>query len=240
MQAAVVLVITDMVTGVTGNPAANHEEPQMSDRSRKTENRRRIAAALAESLAEKGLRRTQINDIVARAKISKRTFYECFPDKESAFVDLIREWNMQLQAAIERSMDPQADWDVQIEQAIDTYIDALSAGKGVAMTVSREVSTLGERGAALQRESIDMFAALMVRISERPESRALGVEPVSMAAAVMLIGGIGELLSRQMQDDGDMAAAAETAKTVIKRVVAPPAGAPTGGRARSGAQKKSK
>ncbi|MFT4048703.1 MAG: TetR/AcrR family transcriptional regulator [Solirubrobacterales bacterium] len=193
----------------------------MATKPRQPENRRRIAIALAESLSEKGLRSTQVNDIVKRARISKRTFYECFPDKESAFVDLIREWNMQLQASVERSMDPRADWDVQIEQAIDTYIEALAAGKGVATTVSRELYSLGERGAALQREGIDMFAALMVRISQRPESARLGVEAVSMEAAVMLIGGVREIISRAIQDGDDLTASGETVKSVIKAVVMP-------------------
>ncbi len=193
----------------------------MNPKPTNVENRRRIAAALAASLTEKGLRGTHVNDVVKRARISKRTFYECFPDKESAFVDLIREWNMQLQAAVERAMDPHADWEIQIDQAIDTYIAALVAGDGVAITVSRELDSLGDRGAALQREGIDMFAHLMVRISERPESRALGVEPVSLDSAVLLMGGIRELIGRCVQDGTDLAPAADTAKKVIKAVVRP-------------------
>lgn len=187
-----------------------------------SENRRRIAIALAQSLAEKGLRATQVNDIVGRAKISKRTFYECFPDKESAFIDLIREWNTQLQVAVERAIDPRAGWEEQVDSAIDTYIGALSADNGVATTVSRELASLGDRGAALQREGIDMFAALMVRLSERPESAALGVKPVTLDAAVLLIGGIRELVARELQDGEDLSAAATTAKAIVKSVVMPP------------------
>lgn len=193
----------------------------ITENSTQLTNRKRIAAALAESIAEKGLGGTQVNDIVKRARISKRTFYECFPDKESALVDLIREWNLQLQTAVERSMDPQANWDVQIDQAIDTYIAALSDGTGLVATITREVSLLGERGAELQREGVDMFAALMVRVSERPESRALGVEPVSLDAAVLLISGLRDLSSRRVKDGRDLASVAETAKAVIKSVVMP-------------------
>lgn len=196
----------------------------MTTQPNQLENRRRIAAALAESLEEKGLRATQVNDIVKRAKISKRTFYECFPDKESAFVDLIREWNIQLQVAIEHATDPQATWEQQVDQAIDTYVEILKAGGGVAATVSRELAMLGERGVALNRESVDRFAALMVRISERPESRALGVQPVDRELAVMLIAGLIELVSRKMQDGGDIERAAETAKQVFKREISPPTG----------------
>jgi AcrR family transcriptional regulator len=195
----------------------------ISTKARKVnaDNRRRLLDGLAESLREKGLQGTQIGDIVRHARTSKRTFYECFPDKESAFVELIREWSVGILANVEIAIDAQAPWAEQVDQAIDTYVGALTDDPMVTMTVSRDLPTLGARGAALQREGIDRFAALMVRITRRPEAKSEGIKPVSDTAAVMLIGGIAELLARASQDGTPLSDVAETAKTVIKAAIGP-------------------
>jgi len=187
----------------------------------KLENRRRLLEGLAASLREKGLQRTQIGDVVRHARTSKRTFYECFPDKESAFVELIREWNVGIHAAVEIAIDAQASWGEQVDQAIDTYVAALVEDPAVAAIVSRDLPTLGARGAALQREGIDRFASLMVRISRRPEARARGIDPVSQSAAVMLVGGIAELIARASQDGTPLSEVADTAKAVVKAAIQP-------------------
>jgi AcrR family transcriptional regulator len=187
--------------------------------SAKIESRHRILEGLAASLREKGLQGTQIGDIVRHARTSKRTFYECFPDKESAFVELIREWSVGILAAVEMAIDSQAPWEDQVDQAIDTYISALTDDAVVMATVSRDLPSLGARGAALQREGVDRFAQLMVRISRRPEAKSMGIEPVSELAAVMLVGGIAELLARAAQDGTPLADVAETAKSVIKAAI---------------------
>jgi AcrR family transcriptional regulator len=186
-----------------------------------TENRYRLLEGLAASLREKGLQGTQITDIVRHARTSKRTFYECFPDKESAFVELIREWSVGILAAVELAIDATAPWGEQVDQAIDTYIGALSEDPAGSATVSRDLPSLGTRGAALQREGVDRFAGLMVRISRRPEARSAGIDPVSHDAAVMLVGGIAELLARASQDGTPLQNVADTAKAVIKAAIHP-------------------
>src|SRR5690242_1849941 len=53
------------------------------------EQRQRLLDGLAEAIREKGFGETQIADIVRFAKASRRTFYNHFPDKESAYVELL-------------------------------------------------------------------------------------------------------------------------------------------------------
>jgi len=183
--------------------------------------RERLLAGLAESISEKGLQHTQIGDIVKRARASRRTFYECFPDKESCFIELIRAASQTLVAEIEAAVDPAAPWETQVDQAIDAYLGALAGNPALTATVSRELPTLGARGAALQQEGVDRFARLIVTLASRPEMREAGIEPVDLDTAVMLTGGISELVARADPHDEDLSKVAETAKPVIKAVLAP-------------------
>ena len=173
-------------------------------------------------MREKGLQHTQIADVVRHARTSRRTFYECFADKESAFVELIREWSIALRGLVEAAVDPQASWEAQIDAALDAYFTALSGDPALVATVSRELPTLGERGAALQHEGIERFAQLVVQLTRGPAMRSTGVRAVTLEEAAMLMGGVAELVARAVHDDRPLSEAAGTAKVVIKAVVGPP------------------
>lgn len=186
------------------------------------DNRGRLLEGLAQSLREKGLRGTQITDIVRHARTSRRTFYECFPDKESAFVELFREASVAIHGLVQGAVDPGAPWEAQIEGAIDAYFAALGSDPALAATVSRELPTLGDRGAALQHEGVDRFADLVVRLTRGPAMHNAGVRPVTSEEAVMLIGGVAELVARATAGDLSLAQAAATAKAVVKAAIGPP------------------
>jgi AcrR family transcriptional regulator len=187
----------------------------------KADNRSRLLEGLAQSLREKGLQRTQISDVVRRARTSRRTFYECFPDKESAFVELIDELRTALHARVQEAVDPQAPWDEQIDRAIDAYFAALADDSALATTVSRELPALGERGAALHHETVDRFAQLVVGMTGGPAMRRAGVRRVTRNEAVMLMGGVAELIARAMQGDLPLSRARTTVKAVIKAAIEP-------------------
>jgi AcrR family transcriptional regulator len=187
----------------------------------KIDHRSRLLEGLAQSLREQGLQRTQIGDIVRHARTSRRTFYECFPDKESAFVELIRESSIAILELVAAAVDPEAPWDAQVDRAIDVYLSALTEDPALTATVSRELPTLGERGVALQHEGIDRFAHLVVRITNGPGMRRDGVVPVTPDAAVMLIGGVAELIARATHQGTPLAEVGNTAKVIIKAVIQP-------------------
>jgi AcrR family transcriptional regulator len=184
--------------------------------------RGRLLEALAQSVREKGLQHTQIADVVRHAHTSRRTFYECFPDKESAFVELIRKWSIALRALVEAAVDTQAPWEEQIDGALDAYFAALSGDPALVATVSRELPTLGELGAALQHEGVERFAQLVVQLTRGPGMRRTGVRAVTLEEAAMLMGGIAELVARAIHDGRPLSEAASTAKSVIKAAIGPP------------------
>lgn len=193
----------------------------VSTEETKIDHRSRLLEGLAQSLREKGLQHTQIGDIVRHARTSRRTFYECFPDKESAFVELIRESNIAIRELVEAAVDPEARWDEQVDRAVDVFLASLTEDPALTATVSRELPTLGERGAALQHEGIGLFAELVVTITCGPGMRRDGVEPVTPDAAVMLMGGVAELIARATHEGTPLAEVGTTAKAVIKAVIQP-------------------
>ncbi len=185
------------------------------------QHRARLLEALAGSIRERGLRATQIADIVRLARTSRRTFYECFTDKESCFVELVREATTQLLATIAEAIDFDAPWDTQIDQAVDAYLHALEDDPAVTATISRELPALGLRGAAVQREGIERYAELMVTLARSARMRNAGVREPSLETAVMLVGGLNELVIHAVERGEPLSTVASVAKDVIKRVLGP-------------------
>lgn len=183
--------------------------------------RRRLLDGLAQSIREKGLQSTQITDIVRNARTSRRTFYECFEDKESCFEDLIDAWMRELLDTVQAAVDPEAPWREQVDAAVDTYLGAIADDPALAVTVTRELSTLGSRGVELQERDIDRYVKLIMEMTRGPAMRRAGVMPLELDAAVMLIGGVAELVDRATRDGRPPEAVGDTMKAVVKLVIQP-------------------
>jgi AcrR family transcriptional regulator len=79
--------------------------------------RARILGGLADSIAERGYAATTIADIVRHARVSKRTFYEQFADKEACFLDLYSQTSDELVALIAAAASGDAPWEQRLEAA---------------------------------------------------------------------------------------------------------------------------
>ena len=187
----------------------------------RADTRRRLLDGLAQSIREKGLRSTQIIDIVRNARVSNRTFYECFADKEACFTELIEEWMLAILEIVQAALDPEAPWDEQVDTTVEAYLAALAENPALTVTVTRELPALGTRGAALQENDIDRMATFLMEMTRGPGMRRAGVEPITLGTAVMLIGGIAEIVDRAAREGQPTESVGQTIKTVVKRVIGP-------------------
>ena len=187
----------------------------------KSDFRRRLLEGLAASLREKGLQRTQISDVVRHAHTSRRTFYECFPDKESCFVELLEEFSQAILAEVRAAVDPEATWDEQVDQAIDAYLGALDRDPVLLVTLSRELPTLGARGAELLHLGVERYAQLIVALTKAARPRSGKRATATLEEATMLAGGVSELIGRAAMRGDSVRSVAPTMKKVIKAVLDP-------------------
>jgi AcrR family transcriptional regulator len=98
--------------------------------------RRRIVDAMLESCAEKTYGGTTISDIVARAHISRTTFYKQFEDKRACFEAALDHCIEELQraaASAHSPADPPAD---AARKAATAVLDALAARPGLAQLLT--------------------------------------------------------------------------------------------------------
>jgi AcrR family transcriptional regulator len=182
--------------------------------------RRRLLDGLAASIREKGLVATQVSDIVRHARASRRTFYNEFADKEACFLALAEELSAGMFTVIAEAVGQASSWEDQVDRGVDAYLGMLSADPALAVTFAVELATLGATGQQLHRRGLERYADLIVAASD--PVRTAGLRPVSRHTAIMLIGGLNELVELALANGEPLEQLAPTAKATIKAVLSSP------------------
>jgi AcrR family transcriptional regulator len=185
--------------------------------------RRRLVAGMAAAAAEKGYAATTIADVVSRAKVSRRTFYEHFADKEACFVAAYEAASEILMGVVEQAAAAEDRWDERIAASMSAYLHVL--GTDPDLTRLFLVDILGAGAAALKarRRVHGRFAELVndLVVAHADESPVpLEWEPVFATA---IIGGIDELVRITVQDGhgSEIPALGRSASAFVRAVVVP-------------------
>jgi AcrR family transcriptional regulator len=180
--------------------------------------RQRLLDGLAASIAEDGYHATTVAGIVRRARTSRRTFYEHFADKEACFAALLTGANEEIVREISAAVDPREPWDSQIRQAVGAWIASAESEPALVLSWIRDLPSLGAAGRRLQRDMMESFIAMIQALTDTAELRSIGVRPVSRQRAIILLGGLRELIASTVEDGGrvsDITAAAVQASMAL-------------------------
>lgn len=80
-----------------------------------------ILAAAKTIFAQKGFRRTKVEDIADELKIGKGTIYRYFEDKKSLFLAVFKQGMSELRRAFKENVEPVTDPRLKFKTAIRTY-----------------------------------------------------------------------------------------------------------------------
>ncbi|MFZ0906955.1 MAG: helix-turn-helix domain-containing protein [Mycobacterium sp.] len=163
--------------------------------------RRRLLDGLATSIAERGYRATTVADIVRHARTSKRTFYGQFPSKEQCFLELLHVDVEKLAEEIRSAVDPNADWQTQIRQAVEAYVGHIGSKPAITLSWIRELPSLDAAAARpFQRRGMQLLTNLLIGLSGSPGFQQVGLPPLTRPLAVILVGGLRELTALAVED----------------------------------------
>jgi AcrR family transcriptional regulator len=195
--------VTTVSTAHTDRTTAGHGDP--------SPHRKRLLDALAESIAADGYRNTTVADIVRRARTSRRTFYEHFAGKEACFIALLTDANTATIRQITAAVDPAEPWEHQVRQAVEAWIGSAESSPAITLSWIRDLPSLGTAARQLQRDVMEDFITMLQTLWDTPEWHAIGVGPVSRQLAVILLGGLRELIATTVEDGGRISDITEVA-----------------------------
>lgn len=205
-----------MRTSVTARPGAG--APAAAEHA---EFRLRLLDGMAAAIAERGFRESTIADVVRHARTSRRTFYEHFASKQDCFIAVLREANAQMVRQIAAAVDPRARWDTQVRQAIEAWIACAQSQPALTLSWIREVPALGDESRQLQREALEAFIVLVETLTDTAELRAAGIRPPPRHFAIILLGGLRELIATTVEDGGSIGDITEVAVEATRAMLGP-------------------
>jgi AcrR family transcriptional regulator len=118
--------------------------------------------AMAEAMAENGYSATSVADVLARARVSRETFYQQFSSKQACFTATYEHAASLILVRLERqAAEPGAPVE-RFDRTIGVYLEALAAEPAFARLFMVEVYSAGDRVLELRAEIQRRFTELMI------------------------------------------------------------------------------
>lgn len=163
--------------------------------------RDRLMRGMGESLMEKGFTGTVVADIVKRARVSRRTFYEEFSDRGECFLAICDRATDVARVVINQAAAPGLSWEDQSKQAVDAYFAFMTLEPQLTRAMLFEVYALGDRGIAGHRETHDKFTQQLLELAARARETDDTIRDVSYASAAAVVGAIYQLIQMAIEEE---------------------------------------
>lgn len=157
--------------------------------------RERILAALAASVSSAGYVKATVEDIISRAGVSRKTFYQHFSNKEEAFLAAYDEAAERVASEIEQAYARSSDFVSSSRNALRSALNALAARPDAAMLGVVEVLAAGPK--ALERRN-----AILYRLTRLITEHTTDLPQTPMGShltAETVVGGILEVIYNRVQ-----------------------------------------
>jgi AcrR family transcriptional regulator len=162
----------------------------------------RLLEAMAACVAEQGYAATTVADVIARAGVSRKTFYEHFADKHACFLAAWESGFELLLGLVVQAVDEADGWEDQLRVGSRVYLEVLAAEPAFARSFLIEVLGAGEdalaRRAVLHARFADVIAAGYR--AAREQEPALGPLPAYIPQAAA--GAVWELTAEHVRTRG--------------------------------------
>ena len=176
--------------------------------------RERILVGAAAVVAERGLRGSTVQDILKASEISRRTFYQHFPNTEGVMCDLyilkMEDLVEQVMAAAAGQEDPRR----KMRAAMDAYIDFQQAGGRLLIRLQTEAVRPDSMLSPIREKALDRLVALLS--GEVESLLSLHLSPMLFRSLLMGVEGLMIHLQRKGEFPAE---AAEEARAVVGAMV---------------------
>ncbi len=181
-------------------PRGRHAAPRPVVREAQ---RARMLAAMVQAVADRGYARVAVADVIERAGVSRKTFYEQFANKDDCFLAAYDASVDELLAKIDEALEAIApDWVTGHRTAVETYLHTLAASPAFAKALLIEV--LGAGPDALSRRAAvqERFAAQLEDVHRRARQDIPEIPEVPPHTFLAAVGAVNELVTAHVLGHG--------------------------------------
>jgi AcrR family transcriptional regulator len=160
--------------------------------------------AVAQAVAENGYANTTVADVVERASVSRRTFYEQFQSMEECFLAAF-DAGVEIvlgRLAVASADIPAADWRALTRSDIETYLDVLRSEPHFAIALHVQVLSAGPAALERRAEMFALFSARTRSLNKLARRNESGLPKLPDEAFALHSGGVDELIRECLRTDG--------------------------------------
>ncbi|WP_454195156.1 TetR/AcrR family transcriptional regulator [Nocardia sp. Marseille-Q1738] len=170
-----------------------------------TSQRGRLVEAMVECVDSKGYPATTLTDLVARARVSRTTFYEHFTNKEECFVEAVHTGVDIVATRIAEELaqlPPDADAYAKIESIVVTFCQTVATEPDFARLVLVESFKVNQAAVGYRDLAVDRFAQLYRLFYDEARAADPTLPEVSDELIALIPDAIGERTRRVIIADG--------------------------------------
>lgn len=156
--------------------------------------RLRLVGAMAAVLAEKAYSTVTIADVARQARVSKRTFYEHFADKEACFIAVYATLSDIVLKATFDATAGNLPWATKLRASTRAYLSTLESQPALTRTLMMDIYAAGPEALKIRRQVQKRFADQLRRLVALSRKDGPKKPRLSQAMATAVIGGINELV----------------------------------------------
>lgn len=163
--------------------------------------RERLMAGMLDAIGEQGYVATSVADVLSRAGVSRRTFYEHFSDKEDCFLQAYDHVIGIATEAIRDSVSDLTDWQAAVRRGLELLLVTVAAHPRFARACIVEILAVGPEGMRHRDAAMEPFQ----RLFEAGHAAVAGTgTPLPSTVPETLVGGILETITaRVMRGEAD-------------------------------------
>ncbi len=152
--------------------------------------RERILDAVLQAASQSGYAAMRIEDVIAIAGVSRRTFYDHFANKEEAFLAAYELVLEQLLSGVTAAFASGESWTSRVRRGLAAFLNLLASEPVLAQVCVVEALAAGPRALARRTEAMEAFQALL----QPPKGDALATATAPPVAVEAIVGGIYEVI----------------------------------------------
>jgi AcrR family transcriptional regulator len=160
--------------------------------------RERALRAMIECVGEEGWAKTTVPDVVARARVSRNSFYEHFQDKTACFLAALDEAAHELLDAM-FALASEPDWITALELGMREYLGAWHEQPALCRAYFVELPFVGPRGLEQREHNFGQFELMFRVLAARAREEQPQLPPLPPLVPRLVVVGVTDIVGEAVR-----------------------------------------
>jgi AcrR family transcriptional regulator len=153
---------------------------------------------MIECVGEEGWAETTVPDVVARARVSRNSFYEHFSDKTACFLAALDEAAVELLDAM-FALASEPDWATALRRGMREYLGYWRERPALCRAYFVELPFVGPRGQEQREHNFSQFELMFRVLAERAREEQPALPPLSPLVPRLVVVGVTDIVGQAVR-----------------------------------------